>query len=36
MTRENLAEVLEEIALLLELKSEARFKIGACPWCCIH
>ena len=29
MTRENLAEVLEEIALLLELKGENPFKIRA-------
>ena len=29
MTRENLAEVLEEIALLLELKDENPFKIRA-------
>ncbi len=29
MTRENLAEVLEEIALLLEMKGENPFKIRA-------
>ena len=29
MTRENLAEVLEKIALLLELKNENPFKIRA-------
>jgi DNA polymerase (family 10) len=36
MTRENLAEVLEEIATLLELKGENPFKVRAYKWCCRH